>query len=142
MIKRIFTLPKERKVSPQYLKIKLNYLVYSDISLFWEQGEGDAVISLIDKDMVIENRNADINELRLFVNLIRPNSIFSDSETLRKLNLPFESYSVMKLEKEKENKAFISDNLSSKDIYELLKKANFSLPIYEYFATDYCAKHN
>ena len=87
MISLVNTLPTLSLPHAEVIKINCNFNSYSDIAMFWVQNEGDAVISMLDGNMVIFNRDrkADICELREFVNVISCNSVFSDSDTLNLL---------------------------------------------------------
>ncbi len=122
------------------VKINCTYLCYSDIALFWKQNNNDAVISMLDGNMVIYNKNADIQELREFLNVVSPTSVFSDADTLYKLfGSDFDRVCVMKSE-HKFRSELETDDLNSEQIYKLLNVKGLSLPPYEYFAVDFCRR--
>ncbi len=124
------------------VKINCLYKSYNDIALFWQQDNGKAIISMIDGNMTIYNRCADTDELREFINVISPLSVFSDADTLTSLfGDNFHRVCVMKSE-HKFNSGLQSDNLSSEQIYRLLDVGGLSLPEYKYFATDFCHRLN
>ncbi len=124
------------------VKINCLYASYRDIALFWVQNGGDAVISMLDGNMTIYNRSADIAELREFIRVIAPSSVFSDSDTLTSLfGDDFHKVCVMKSEHLFKSD-LQSDRLTSDQIYELLNVDGLTLPDYEHFAVDFCHRLN
>lgn len=128
----------------EYVKIKSLYDTYKteDFVLFWVQNDGDAYISLCDGNMIILNISADFEELSEFVNVISPASVYSNYETLKKIDkTPKEAIFVLK-----KHCVFTdnpkSDEMKSDELYNILNKEGLSLPLYEYFAVDICRRLN
>lgn len=142
MISLVKEIPKIISNTVEAVKINCTYNLYGDIALFWVQNGGDAVISMLDGNMVILNQNADICELREFITVISPLSIFSDAETLSMLfGNDFHTVNVMKTDEifEVFQK---SDTLNSSEVYSLLNVDGLQLPPYEHFAVDFCYRLN
>lgn len=142
MISLVNEIPHFNLPRVEVVKINCNYNLYRDIALFWTQDQTRAVISLLDGDMVIFNNGADCEELREFINVISPHSVFSDADTLTQIfGNNFHTALVMQ-----SNSAFNcdmqSDILSSNEIYKLLSVDGLDLPDYEYFAVDFCYRLN
>lgn len=124
------------------VKINCNRRLYKDISQFWVQDENRAVISMLDGNMVIYNRDADIEELAEFIGVISPSSVFSSAETMKKLfGNDFDSVCVMKSDIEYKSD-LESDTLNSGEIYGMFNTVEFELPPYEDFAVDFCYRLN
>ena len=141
MIERADSLPLMRSPSAQGLKIRNVFSSYPEAEIF-SQNNGQAFISLLDLDVVIENLSCDIQELKSFLNFINPKSIFSDIETLRNLDLDnIEKVNVL-ITHNTQEVAYPSDILKSDEVYEMLKKGGFRLPDYEFFAVDFCRRLN
>ena len=144
MIKLTKKLPKFDILSAELLKIECLFECYPDSAdvLFWVQDETKAVISFTDGNMLIFNNKADIEELKEFVSVINPVCVFSDIETLKQIDkVPDETINVMH-RKADVAEAIQGDNLSSKELYDLLNVDGLSLPEYPYFAVDYCRRLN
>lgn len=144
MISLINELPKFDVLSAEELKIKCLFDCYKNDNhvLFWAQDGNKALISMTDGNMIIYNNNADIEELSHFVSVLGPVCIFSDMETLKALGCePPENINIMyrKANIKGETKG---DEMSSKEIYDLLDVDGLSLPEYPYFAVDYCKRLN
>ena len=144
MISLCDTLPETEVNTAEMLKIKCLYEAYKDDRkvLFWTQDQTRAVISMTDGNMVVYNNGADTEELKEFVSVLSPACVFSDYETLCKIDRkPREPIYIMcRLADIKgETK---SDSLSSKELYSLLDVDGLSLPEYPYFAVDYCRRLN
>lgn len=144
MIILVEKLPEISALNAELVKIKCLYDSYPNDEkvMFWIQDNNRALISMTDGNMVIYNNNADLEELKDFVNMLSPVCVFSDYETLLKLDRkPKEKINVMHRKAdiifEKE-----SDSLSSKEIYDLLNTEGLVLPEYPYFAVDYCHRLN
>lgn len=142
MIKLTKNLPTLFAARAEQIKINCNFQIYKDEALFWAQDDNTAIISLLDGNMVIVNRGANMQELREFIAVISPASVFSDADTLSLLfGEDFERVCVVLSRKE-----FLcdapSDKLSSDRIYELLSVEGLSLPPYQYFAPDFCRRLN
>lgn len=142
MISLVDQIPKITLPLAEVVKINCNYNLYKNIAMFWVQNENNAIISMLDGNMVIYNNAANIDELREFINVISPESVFSDAETLTELfGDDFHRVYVMKSENRFESK-LSSDNLGSGEIYKLLDVAGLDLPPYEHFAVDFCHRLN
>lgn len=142
MISLVNKIPNLTLPRAEIVKINCNYNLYRDIALFWLQDTTRAVISLLDGNMIIFNHDADIAELREFVNVISPRSVFSDEKTLIRLfGASFHSVSVMHSDNNF-NCDITSNVLSSNEIYKLLNVNGLDLPDYEYFAVDFCHRLN
>lgn len=132
------------ELNAEILKIKCLYESYKNDNhvMFWQQNNGDALISMTDGNMIIYNRSADFEELTEFVDVLCPACVFSDYETLKKLNrAPNEHINVMYRKADIKSDAK-SDELSSKELYSILDTDGLSLPEYPYFAVDYCRRRN
>ncbi len=126
----------------ELVKIICTYESYKDIALFWVQNDGDSIISMLDGNMVIYNKSAQLDELKDFIGMICPNSIFTDSNTAINLGLDnFNTVSVMK-KISNEDSTVVSDRLSSSEIYDMFNTNGLDLVPYEYFAVDYCHRLN
>ncbi len=142
MISLVKEIPKISLPLAEVIKINCNYNAYKDIAMFWIQDENRAVISMLDGNMVIYNNNADIDELREFIAVISPLSVFSDAKTLESVfGDAFHRVCVMKSEHHFECDV-PSDRINSSEIYKLLDVDGLELPPYEYFAVDFCHKLN
>lgn len=142
MIKLTKNLPKLFTARAEQIKINCNFQIYKDEALFWVQNNDQAIISMLDGNMVIVNRGADIEELREFIAVISPASVFSDADTLSALyGEDFERVCVVVSHKEFSCDT-VSDKLSSDRVYELLSVKGLSLPPYQYFAPDFCRRLN
>ena len=140
---RLVKTPKTGCNSAEGIRVYETLKAYGNYALFWHQNGGEAVISMLEKDMIISGEPTDYEELSAFIRLISPNSIFANSKTLKGLNLFENSLKVSVLmRKGKCYSTEISSELSSKDVYDMLKKGDFLLPEYDYFATDYCLRRN
>ena len=142
MISLVNEIPKINLPRAEVVKINCNYNSYKDVALFWTQNECDAIISMLDGNMVIYNLNADIQELYEFIGVISPSSVFSDAKTLEDLfGNDFHRVYVVKSEHQFKSD-LLSDNLNSKEVYQLLDVNGLQLPPYEYFAVDFCHRLN
>lgn len=142
MISLVSKIPQLKLSLAEVIKINCTHNSYKDIAMFWVQDETRAVISMLDGNMVIYNNNADCDELREFINVISPLSVFSDANTLSKLfGDDFHKVCVVKSEHRFECDTK-SDDLSSSDIYNLLDVEGLQLPPYEHFAVDFCHRLN
>ncbi len=126
----------------EVIKINCTYNSYKDIALFWVQNENDAIISMLDGNMVIYNNSADIQELREFISVISPSSVFSDENTLVSLfGKNFQKVCVMQ-SKHHFDCDLSSQTVNSNEMYRLLSVKGLDLPPYEYFAVDFCHRFN
>ena len=116
---------------------------YNDIALFWKQENTDILISFLDGNMVIDGVNADFEELKEFIKVINPDSIFTNETVLRGLCIFDSSKKVCVLKCSSDFAENLkSDNLSSDKVYSVLKDCGLELPDFEHFATDYCLRLN
>lgn len=142
MISLVNEIPKLSQPLAEVVKINCAYNSYGDVALFWTQDQTRAVISMLDGNMVIYNNDADIDELREFIGVISPSSVFSDAKTLTALFKDnFHEVCVVKSDK-KFDCDEISDSVNSSEIYNLLNVSGLSLPPYEFFAVDFCHRLN
>lgn len=144
MIRLTDTLPELTPLNAESLKIRCLYESYKgdDRVLFWLQDEGKAVIAMTDGNMIIHNISSDTEELREFTDVLAPACVFSDYSTLEAIGrLPEERINVMFRMCDGESD-MESDELSSREIYDLLDVKGLSLPEYPYFAVDYCHRLN
>lgn len=142
MIKLTESLPEIESTSAEYIKIKCLFDAYKDDKdvLFWEQNQKEAYISLCDGNMIIDNRSGDIDELREFINVMAPISIFSDFETMTALGLQNIEKIYVNSKMAESSSSLESDELNSSDIYEILNIPDFFLPDYPSFAVDLCRR--
>ncbi len=144
MIKLVTELPDLDFLSAEAVKIKCLYDCYKNDShvLFWIQNEDKAYISMTDGNMIIFNNGADIEELTTFISVLNPVCIFSDTHTLNAIGCePPENINIM-YRKASLSGEVVSDQMSSKEVYDLLDVDGLSLPEYPYFAVDYCRRLN
>ncbi len=142
MISLVCEIPKLCLPYAEVVKINCNYNSYRDVAFFWTQDGDKAVISMLDGNMTIYNNCANIEELREFIGVISPQSVFSDADTLTALyGERFHRVCVVKSE---HNFAcdIKSETLNSSEIYALLTAHGLELPPYEYFAVDFCHRLN
>ena len=144
MITLTDALPEVWAPNAEYIRIKCLYDCYKEDKdlLFWQQDGGRAYISLADGDMTIFCENGDYEEIREFISVISPRSIFGNLDVLKALGFK-NIHSVFVMSR----KADISgntagDSLSSREIYDILNVKEFSLPEYPYFAVDFCRRLN
>lgn len=143
MIKLVSSLPKLCSPDLGYLKIKCLFDCYKDDknTLFWQQN-GGVYISLSGGDMTISEGGINPQEMREFVAVISPKSIFCPCDTADLLSLkPTETVNVMCRKADITGTAQ-SDCLNSKDLYDILNIKEFTLPPYPDFAVDYCRRLN
>ena len=142
MISLTNEIPKLNSPLAEVVKINCTYNSYKDVAMFWVQNENDAIISMLDGNMIIYNNSADFDELREFIRLISPLSVFSNAETMGRLfQNSFHRVCVMKSEHRFECDLH-SDSLNSGEIYKLLDVDGLELPPYEHFAVDFCHRLN
>lgn len=144
MIRLTDSLPEFDLFNAEALKIKCLYDCYKndDRVMFWVQNDSKAIISMTDGNMIIYNIDADIEELKGFIQMLSPACIFSDLKTLELSGfIPDERINIMWRECDIEGIA-VGDEVTSKEIYELLDVDGLSLPEYPYFAVDYCRRLN
>ena len=128
--------------SVELFKIQCSIEAYPDEALSWQQSPDGAAISMLDGHMVIHDYNADYEELKGFLRMMAPQSVFSSAETLRKLGLEdFEKVGVY-VKREDSFCDMESHDLSSDQLYKILSVEGLELPEYEYFAVDFCHRLN
>ncbi|MBR6902414.1 MAG: hypothetical protein IKN39_00820 [Clostridia bacterium] len=143
MINRIHSLPLLDELSAEAVKIENMFTAYPKDSKLFIQAETNAVIYLIGSDAVIYGKS-DTEELKQFLSFLRPNSVFTSADNLRLLFDNFEEVNVLICKNPPKNtwSNMFSYDFSSREAYDLLSIDEFSLPDYEYFATDYCRRKN
>ncbi len=142
MILLVNEIPKLDLPRAEVVKINCTYNAYGDIALFWVQDTNKAIISMLDGNMVIYNNGANIDELREFIGVISPLSVFGDADTLRQIfGDAFHRVYVMKSEHSFKCD-ILSQTVNSDEIYKLLDVKGIELPPYEHFAVDFCHKLN
>ena len=142
MICLVNEIPKISLPLAEVVKINCTYNAYSDIALFWVQNNDAAIISMLDGNMVIYNAYADIAELKEFIGVISPSSVFSDKETLTQL-FGNDFHEVCVVNSNHDFKCESPSQIAnSKEIFDLLNVSEFELPPYEYFAVDFCCRLN
>lgn len=142
MINLVNEIPKLNLPLAEVVKINCTYNSYKDVAMFWAQNENKAIISMLDGNMTIYNNGADFDELREFIKVISPLSVFSDADTMGRLfQNSFHRVCVMKSE-HRFDCDFHSDSLNSSEIYKLLDVDGLELPPYEHFAVDFCHRLN
>lgn len=142
MIRLTDRIPLPEAPDPAWVKLRCTFDCYPDVGLFWEQDGGKAYLCMIDGNLTILNRGGDPAELREFVSAVSPCCVFSDLGTLSAISrMPEEAVCV--LSREAGNGVSPpSDELSSREIYDLLNVPGLSLPEYAFFAVDFCRRIN
>ncbi len=125
------------------IKMLETYKLYKDIALFWKESDSNFYISMLDGNMIFSGCPKDLAEIKEFLAMISPSSIFGDYDTLKLLGLEDKTERVNVLYT-KANKSISekSDVLSSKDVYDILTDGKLDMPQYEYFAVDFCHRLN
>lgn len=137
-------LPEASEPNAEYIRLKCLYDCYKDDkdTLFWSQNGGEAYLSLAGGDMTVFCGNGDLEEIKEFISVISPRSIFGSIKVLKKLGFQdIHSAVVMSRQADILGKT-VGDNLNSREIYDILKVKEFSLPEYPYFAVDLCRRIN
>lgn len=137
-------LPDASAPNAEYIRLKCLFDCYKDDKdvLFWEQDGGSAYISLADGDMTVFCENGDCEEMKEFISVISPRSIFGSFEVLKALGLQnIHSVEVMCRAADISGKT-LGDSLNSREIYDILNIKEFVLPEYPYFAVDFCRRLN
>lgn len=130
------------KNSAELIKIKCLFEAYSDIALFWVQDGTSTLISMLDSNMMIYAKNPDFEELKSFIDVIAPKSIFTDFKTAKKLNLKINEMAVV-LKRNCDIPFEASpDELKSDEIYAILNVEGLTLPPFDTFAVDFCHRKN
>lgn len=144
MIKLIKELPEINTLSAELVKLHCLFDSYKDDKavLFWEQTQADTLISLADGNMIISGTSPNTQELKEFIAVVSPISIFTSENVFEKLG-----YEPQKRVHIMHRKADITecaerDEMTSEEIYELLNVPVLELPPYPDFAVDYCRRKN
>ncbi len=137
-------LPEASEPNAEYIRLKCLYDCYKDDkdTLFWSQNGGEAYLSLAGGDMTVFCGNGDLEEIKEFISVISPRSIFGSIKVLKKLGLQDIHSAVVMSRQADVLGETIGDNLNSREIYDILKVKEFSLPEYPYFAVDLCRRIN
>lgn len=143
MIRLTDTLPNCVPMTAEMLKIRTARQAYPEDTLLWVQDGTDRMISMLDGNMVIYSPCPADDELKSFVNMIAPMSVFSDADTVDALFGNAEKTAlVMRFCGTTAAERLSGDSLKSDEIYELLNTEGLELPPYEYFAPDLCHRLN
>lgn len=143
MIKLTDKIDALQSASAELLKIRLTFNAYSDIALFWQQNTSGCVISMLGSDMVIyAPDDTDFEELSCFLKVISPKSIFTSRYAAEKLGLTGTELAAVMVKTAEGGEKGESDELSSKELYEILISGGFKLPEYPDFAVDICHRIN
>ena len=137
-------LPDASEPNVEYIRTKCLYDCYKDDKdvLFWEQDGGKAYISLASGDMTVFCENGDYEEIKEFISVISPRSIFGSLEVLEKLGFS-DIHSVFVMSRKADILGeTVGDDLKSREIYDILNVKEFVLPEYPYFAVDLCRRLN
>lgn len=142
MIRLTDSIPSVSEPRAEWVRLYSVFACYPEDALFWVQDEGRAYICCLDGDMTVYNISADIEELKEFIAVISPNSIFSDAKTLSCLELDgIKAVNVMARRAQNGN-AIQGDAVNSRRVYDIFRKAGLAVPEYEYFAVDFCRRLN
>lgn len=142
MIRLTDTLPGEI-CDVQSLKIACTRAAYPDISQLWLQ-DGGAVICCLEGDVVISGNieDTDIKELREFLSFLSPRSVFLDLAAAQKLfDRQIEAVEVY-CRSGGISGADCGEQADSRRLYDALSVPGLHLPVYEYFALDFCHRLN
>ena len=137
-------LPEAKAPNAEYIRLKCLYDCYKDDKyvLFWEQDGGKAYFSLAGGDMTVFCEKGDLEEIKEFISVISPGSIFGSLKVLERIGLKgVHSVYVMSRKADILGET-LGDNLKSREIYDILNVKEFSLPEYPYFAVDFCRRLN
>lgn len=142
MIKHLNSSPAFTLNSVEHFKIKTNYSLYTDMSLFWTSDEG-GIISSLDWDAVISGK-FNYEELNGFLKMSSPLSIFCSMSLAEKIVLPYrkERAFVFVRDGEVEGDYPEGDTLKSDEIYKILKVEEFNMPPADSFSPDFCLRLN
>lgn len=136
------SLPDVFKEDPQSVKFKSVYELYKSDALFFTDSDNNFALSVLDKNAILCGEVKDKEELLSFLKAIGAKSVFLSAKNAENTGFK-EVKQVGVYSKQNEETADLkSDDLSSFEVYEMLKKGGFSLPDYEYFAVDYCRRIN
>lgn len=144
MITLTDNLPESSEPNAEYIRLKCLYDCYKDDkdTLFWSQNWGEAYLSLASGDMTVFCENGDINEIKEFISVISPQSIFGSLKVLERIGLK-DIHSVFVMSRKADILGETAgDSLKSREIYDILNVKEFSLPEYPYFAVDFCRRLN
>lgn len=137
-------LPEAKAPNAEYIRLKCLYDCYKDDkdTCFWSQNGGEAYLSLAGGDMTVFCENGDTDEIKEFISVISPGSIFGSLKVLERIGLKgVHSVYVMSRKADILGET-VGDSLNSREIYDILKVKEFSLPEYPYFAVDFCRRLN
>lgn len=130
--------------SPDPVLFKLHALrdCYADIALFWAQEESGALLGFLDGHLLLFCPSAVDEELKNFVAFLSPQSIFSTEKTLLELGLSERETVFVMAAESRSGETEPSDEVSSREVYDLLSDKGFDLPDYPSFAVDLCRRIN
>ncbi len=142
MIKLYDRLPFLEFERAECVRINCINELYNSEALFWIQDEDKCYISLLDGNMTVFNKVADLEELSEFIKVISPSSVFSDADTLKGVfGSNFTEANVYAVNSEVVCD-LKSDEFSSDLVYNVFKKAGLTLPDFDNFAVDFCKRLN
>lgn len=108
-----------------YLKA---YRTNMDFAMFWEQindGKITSAVSRIDGDMTVcVSENTDYDELSEFVHIIGFNTLFSQAEFFRKINLDCVQGDILKFNGKNKFDDSVGFNIEPAALYDLVCRAN------------------
>ena len=145
MIRLVNALPEASKPTAEYIRIKCLFDCCKEDPdvYFWQQTGEETYTSLSDGNMTLSYGGGNTAELAEFIKMLNPQTVFTDSVTLKKLGIqPDETVNVMARCADTLPLSDIGDRLSSKDIYEIFSAAGLDVPDYPHFAVDFCRRLN
>ena len=142
MISLTNVIPHADKPRAEWVRLAAVFDCYPNDAYFWEQDGGRAYLCSLDGNMTIYNVSADISELAEFIDVIAPQSIFTDKQTLLALNKePIESAFVM-CKNACDMGEIPSDGYNSSKVFDIFLRSGLNVPEYDYFAVDFCRRIN
>ncbi len=140
MITPVRELPQIDAADLPLLKILCAAECYPEDTQVWRQD--DCLLCLTDGDLILSGP-ADKEELTAFIGFLQPRRVFADLPVLEALGLaPKERLCILSRRADTTDSVFISEELSSRDVYRLLSVDGLELPPYELFAVDHCRRLN
>ncbi len=125
-----------------HLKIRCLWEEKCD-EMFWVQDNGKAWLALTDGTLILCDRDGDKDELYEFIRFLSPKRIFCNPKTLQKFGLhAADTFVLLSRIADANDSVFISHEMSSREIYDLLSVDGLKLPDYPSFAVDFCRRLN
>lgn len=144
MINNTDSLPRFHTPSAEAIKAQNLFGAYKEQMRLFSQDTTGAAITFLDGNAIILG-TVEPREAKSFLRFIRAKSVFSAADNLTALygENGYEKLNVLILRHPPQMApGSFGDDLSSREIYEILNVPEFTLPPYEYFATDYCRRKN